>query len=49
MPSVLEYIKNQEDHHKDRSFKDEYFSLLNKYEIEFKDEYVFDFINDYDT
>ena len=43
---IINYIKNQEVHHSQRTFKDEYMSLLNNYEVEFKNEYVFDFIND---
>ena len=34
---------NQEKHHRRRSFKDEYLTLLRKFEIEFKVEYVFEF------
>ncbi len=41
---VLEYILNQEQHHSMRSFRDEYLSLLDKYEIDFKNEYVFEFL-----
>jgi REP element-mobilizing transposase RayT len=42
---VIEYIQNQETHHeKQRPFREEYLSLLEKYEIEFKNEYVFDFL-----
>ena len=44
LPVVSQYIKNQEEHHKSRSFKDEYLSLLNQFEIEYKNEYIFDFI-----
>ena len=40
---VINYIKNQEKHHTKSSFKEEYFELLRKFEIEFKDEYVFEF------
>jgi putative transposase len=38
---VYRYILNQEEHHKRRSFKDEYLELLNEFQIEFKDEYLF--------
>ena len=41
--NVIEYIMNQEDHHKKRSFKEEYLELLEKFEIKFQDEYVFEF------
>ena len=44
--TVIDYIRRQEEHHKKRSFKDEYLSLLNKYQIEYKDEYVFKFLQD---
>jgi putative transposase len=38
------YILNQEEHHRKKTFKDEYLELLKKFEIEFKEEYVFEFI-----
>ena len=41
---VMNYIKNQEIHHSKKSFKQEYFKLLNAYEIEYKEEYIFDFL-----
>jgi REP element-mobilizing transposase RayT len=40
---VIKYIKTQEEHHKGKTFKEEYLGLLKKFEIEFKDEYVFEF------
>lgn len=41
---VYNYILNQEEHHCKKTFKDEYLELLKKFEIEFKEEYVFEFI-----
>ena len=41
--AVTKYILNQEEHHKKRNFKDEYLDLLNKFEIDFKEEYLFEF------
>jgi REP element-mobilizing transposase RayT len=41
---VSNYILNQGKHHKKRSFKDEYLDLLNKFEIEYKDAYLFEWI-----
>ena len=41
--AVTKYILNQEEHHKKRNFKDEYLDLMNKFEIDFKDEYLFEF------
>jgi putative transposase len=42
--NVANYIFNQEQHHKKENFKDEYLTLLQEFEIEFKDEYLFEFI-----
>lgn len=35
------YIANQKEHHKKNSFKDEYLSLLKKYDIEYNEAYIF--------
>jgi len=40
---VIKYIMNQEEHHKSKTFKDEYLKLLHDFGIEFKDEYLFEF------
>jgi REP element-mobilizing transposase RayT len=40
---VIKYIKNQEHHHQTNTFKNEYLELLNKYDVEFKGEYLFEF------
>jgi len=41
--NVYKYIANQEEHHKKKTFKEEYIDFLLKYEIEFKEEYLFEF------
>lgn len=41
--TVIQYIMNQESHHAKTSFRDEYLSFLNKYEIEFNKNYLFEF------
>ena len=43
---VYDYILNQEKHHEKKIFKDEYLEMLRKFEIEFKDEYVFEWYED---
>lgn len=43
IPRIVNYIKNQEEHHKKKTFKNEYIAFLKAYEIEFKNEYLFDF------
>jgi putative transposase len=40
---VIKYIMNQETHHAKTSFRDEYISFLKKYEIEFNNNYLFEF------
>jgi putative transposase len=42
--TVIKYIDNQEEHHKKQSFKEEYISFLKNFQIEYKDEYLFDFL-----
>jgi putative transposase len=41
---LIEYIKNQENHHEKKSFKEEYIGFLKKYDIEYDERYIF---NDY--
>ncbi len=43
---VVNYVLNQENHHQKKSFRQEYLDMLKKFEIEFKDEYLFDFFDD---
>ena len=42
--TIIRYIQNQEQHHKRSSFKDEYLTLLGKFDIAFDDKFVFEFI-----
>lgn len=42
--NVYNYILNQEEHHKQKTFREEYLDFLNKFEIEHKEEYLFDWI-----
>ena len=44
LDTIIRYIQNQEQHHRRRSFKDEYLAWLKKFEIPFEDKYVFQFI-----
>jgi putative transposase len=44
LESVIRYILNQEKHHKKKSFKDEYIEFLEKFEIEFDEKYLFEWI-----
>lgn len=40
--SVRQYIRNQREHHRTRTFQDEYRVLLEKYRIEYDEHYVWD-------
>jgi predicted NAD/FAD-dependent oxidoreductase len=42
LPTLLRYIDNQEEHHRKRSFRDEFREFLTRYEIEFDERYVWD-------
>lgn len=42
LTNIIKYIENQEEHHKTRTFKDEYIAFLKLFNIDFKNEYVFD-------
>jgi REP element-mobilizing transposase RayT len=42
---VVKYIMNQKEHHSKESFRDEYMKILHQFEIEFKDNYLFDFFD----
>lgn len=42
--AVMKYVLNQEAHHQKKTFKEEYLSLLAKFEISFEDRFLFDFI-----
>ena len=46
LDNVIGYINNQKEHHKAKSFKEEYKAFLIKFQIEHKDEYLFDWIKD---
>lgn len=42
--SVIQYILNQEEHHRKKTFRDEYLDLLKEFEIEFDEKYLFEWI-----
>jgi putative transposase len=41
---VINYISNQEIHHKKKSFKEEYIAFLKMFNIEYDEKYLFDWI-----
>ena len=44
LDNVFQYIMNQKEHHKKKTFKEEYTGLLKKFNIEFEEKYLFDWI-----
>lgn len=42
-PAVVEYILNQKEHHRKKTFKEEYLDFLQKFEIEYNEKYLFEF------
>ena len=42
--NVYNYILNQEDHHKIKTFREEYVEFLKKFEIEHNEKYLFEWI-----
>jgi putative transposase len=44
LDNVIGYIMNQKEHHKKKTFKEEYIEFLKKFEVEYKPEYLFKWI-----
>ena len=40
--SVIAYIENQKEHHEKKGYQDEYREILQKYEVEYDERYVWD-------
>lgn len=41
---VVRYILRQKEHHKKRSFREEYLDLLAKFQVQYQEQYVFDWL-----
>lgn len=42
LTNVINYIQNQEEHHKKKTFKEEYVEFLKSFDVDYKNEYIFD-------
>lgn len=42
---VIDYIKNQKQHHQKTTFKQEYLSFLKKFNVPFEERYLFEFFD----
>ena len=41
--TVIRYITNQEEHHRNKTFREEYLELLKEFEILYNEKYLFEF------
>ncbi|MBZ4201974.1 MAG: IS200/IS605 family transposase [Methylovulum sp.] len=39
--AVIEYVKNQEEHHRNKTFIEEYHEFFKKFEVDFDNKYIF--------
>ena len=46
LTDVIQYIEKQKEHHKKKTFKEEYLAFLKAFDIEFKDEYLFEWVDE---
>ena len=46
LSTVINYIENQKQHHKKKTFKDEYIALLKAFEVEYNEEYTFEWFDE---
>lgn len=44
LDTVVKYILNQPEHHKKRTFREEYFDFLEKFNVEYDQRFIFDFM-----
>ena len=40
---VINYIMNQEEHHRTKTFKEEYLKMLTDFDVDYDDKYLFEF------
>jgi len=39
--AVIEYIQKQEQHHKKKTFREEYINFLEKFEVDYDEKFIF--------
>jgi REP element-mobilizing transposase RayT len=45
VPAIIQYIINQTDHHKRKTFSEEYYEMLQEFEVDFDDRFIFKQVN----
>ena len=46
LDNVYHYIQNQQEHHRTKSFREEYIEFLDKFDVTYDSRYLFDWIED---
>lgn len=44
--TVCQYVLNQEEHHKAKTFREEYVDFLNKFEVPYDERYMFEWLEE---
>src|SRR5690606_36777171 len=44
LDNVIAYVNNQKEHHKLKTFREQYLDFLEKFEVAYKDEYLFEWV-----
>jgi len=44
--TVVRYIRNQQEHHRKKTFKEEYVEMLKSFAVEYEDQYLFKWVDD---
>ena len=45
LPRLISYIRNQKEHHRKRSFKEEYIEFLKRFEVEYDEKFLFKWVD----
>jgi putative transposase len=45
LDNVITYIMNQKEHHKKKTFREEYIEFMKKFAIDYKEEYLFEWLD----
>ncbi len=45
LDDVIQYVMNQKEHHRKKSFKEEYLSFLKKFDVDYEPQYLFEFFD----
>lgn len=43
--NVIKYVANQEIHHKNKTFREEYVEMLKKFEVEYNEKFIFETVD----